>query len=116
MNPNPLNARTLLELADVVQDKRGPRLVEEWRREAKAGRPLPAWRMRRQLREAFRDEWRRVMDSERAGRSSRPRGQMKAIVHAFRQLDQELEAALLAADPAAMPRLAGDTIRARVRR
>jgi len=60
-NPNPLNARVLLELADIVQLKRGPHLVETWRTEAASGRPVAAWQMRRQLREAFRDEWRDYM-------------------------------------------------------
>lgn len=115
-NPNPLNPATLLELADQLEQRRGPMLVEKWRTEAAAGRPVLAWRMRRQMREAFRDEWRRRMDDRSTGRQGRPRGQMKAIIAAYRQLDQELEAQLLAADPAAMPKLAADTIRRRVRR
>lgn len=107
---NPLTAFNLLELADAIEHRRGPQLLERWRRD-----PLPAWRMRRQLREAFRDEWRARMD-DRDSRRGRPRGQMKLIVSAFRQLDQELEAALLAASPDAMPKIAGDAIRRRVKR
>lgn len=107
---NPLTARNLLELADVIESQRGPVLVERWRRD-----PLPAWKMRRQLREAFRDEWRRRMD-DRESRRGRPTAAARTIVAAYRQVDQELEAALLAVDPAAMPKIAADTIRRRVRR
>lgn len=118
-NPNPLNRHSLGELADQVEHQRGPVLVERWRQAAAAGNPVPAWRMRRQLREAFRDEWRRRMDSTSAG-SGKGRRQAglapKAVVTAFRQLDQELDAQLLAADPAAMPKLAGDAIRRRAGR
>lgn len=107
---NPLTAVNLLELADAIELRRGPMLVERWRRE-----PVPAWRMRRQIREAFRDEWRARMD-DRDSQRGRPRAQMKVIVAAFRQLDQELEAALLAASPDAMPKIVADTIRRRVKR
>jgi hypothetical protein len=116
-NPNPLNPRNLLELADELERKRGPVLVERWRVTAAAGTPEPAWRMRRQIREAFRDEWRRRLEpTTGAGRQGAGRAQMKAVVSAFRQLDRDLEAALLAADPAAMPKLAADAIRRRVKR
>lgn len=107
---NPLTPQNLLELADVVELKRGPALVEKWRRE-----PEPAWRMRRQLREAFRDEWRRRMD-DRDSRRGRSTQAAKTVVAAYRQIDRELEAALLAADPGAMPKIAADTIRRRVSR
>lgn len=117
-NPNPLNPRNLLEMADELESKRGPVLVERWRRSAAAGEPEPAWRMRRQVREAFRDEWRRRVEPApaRRGRQSSGVSSMKAVIAAFRQLDRELEAVMLAADPAAMPKLAADAIRRRVKR
>lgn len=107
---NPLTAMNLEDLAVAIETRRGPILVERWRRE-----PVPAWQMRRQLREAFRDEWRSRMD-DRDSRRGRPTNQTRVIVAAFRQLDQELEAALLAADPGAMPAIVARTIRARVKR
>jgi len=118
-NPNPLNATTLRELADVLEGKRVPVLVERWRREAAAGQPVQTWRMRRQVRDAFRDEWRRRMDRKPAGRGRKSQDQAlstKAVVAAYRQLDRELDAALLAADPGAMPAITGKTIRRRVSR
>ena len=113
-NPNPLNATMLRELADELERRRAPRLVGRWREREAAGMAVPAWKKRRELREAFRDEWRRAVGAGRPD-DRLQRGQLRAVTAAFRQLDQQLEAALLAADPAAFPTLAGETIRSRVR-
>jgi hypothetical protein len=119
-NPNPLNRDTLRELADVLERRRVPMLVERWRRQQHdTGQPVLAWRMRRQVREAFRDEWRRRMDRKPAKRAGKGQDQAlttKAVVAAYRQLDRELEAALLAASPDAMPKIASDVIRRHVGR
>lgn len=105
-----LDDKMLAELATRLEDRRVPMLVERWRREADAGRPVPAWKMRRQVQEACRDEWRRLLGD------SVKRGELRAVTAAFRQIQAGLDAALLAADPAAFPRLAGQEVRRRIAR
>lgn len=105
-NPNPINARLLEELADRLEQRRVPRLVDKWREQ-----PPAAWQMRRQVRDAMRDEWRRMIQREDLSRA-----QLKVVVAAFNQLQHSLDAALLAADPNAFPALAGRAIRSHVRR
>lgn len=100
-----LDARMLSELADRLERRRVPMLVEKWR--ADPAGPPAAWQMRRQVRDAMRDEWRRLLGDVK-------RGELRAVTEAFRQLQRDLDAALLAADPAAFPALAGSAIRRRV--
>lgn len=102
--------RTLiLDLADDLEHRRIPRLVEKWRRETAGGAVLPAWRMRREAGDALRDAWRHEL--EHGGRGKPNRQETKVLVAALRQIGRELDAALLAADVNAFPQLAGAAIR-----
>lgn len=103
-----LDSKMLEDLADTMERRRVPMLVEKWR--ADPAGPPAAWQMRRQVRDAMRDEWRRLLGN------SVKRGELRAVTAAFRQIQAGLDAALLAADPAAFPRLAGQEVRRRIAR
>lgn len=111
-----MKAKDLEQLADEMELRRVPMLLAHWREQAAvAGRPPAAWRMRRDVTDATRDAWRHLhleLEPRRGGRrSAQQLAAVKVSATMLREVNRRLEAALLAASPDAMPKLAGDAIR-----